>query len=212
MWQRATQRRTKLLESEWSSQRPVFLWADESQYFITREDALFQQTARSALAATVFLTQNISNYYVALGGDQARAAADSLLGNLQTRVFHANGDPATNEWAERVFGRLWTPLATESLSNSSTLQEAGMTRTVGASSQVSWHHGPAVEAREFLTLATGGERYYYDVQSIVLKAGRRWSRRDEMNKTIRDREGKPERRDAYGRLITIVRHTFNQMD
>ena len=212
MWQRATQRRTKLLESEWSSQRPVFLWADESQYFITREDALFQQTARSALAATVYLTQNISNYYVALGGDQARAAADSLLGNLQTKVFHANGDPETNLWAERVFGQLWTQSTTDSMSSSSTLQESGMSRTVGDSSQASWHRGPAVEAREFLTLATGSERYFYDVESIVLKAGRRWSRRDEMNRTVRNRDGKPERQDAQGRPISMLRHTFNQMD
>lgn len=98
IWQRAIERRT--------CSRPVFLWADEAQYFVTREDALFQQTARAKLAATVYLTQNLPNYYAALDGAGSTAATESLLGNLQTKFFHANGDPATNEWAERVFGKV----------------------------------------------------------------------------------------------------------
>jgi TraM recognition site of TraD and TraG len=83
---------------------PVFLWADESQYFVTKEDALFQQTARSSKVATVYLTQSLSNYYAALGGDRSKAFVDSLLGNLRTKVFHANADPVTNEWAAKSFG------------------------------------------------------------------------------------------------------------
>ena len=45
VWQRDIERRRVD-----QSTRPVFLWADESQYFVTSEDMLFQQTARSALA------------------------------------------------------------------------------------------------------------------------------------------------------------------
>lgn len=84
---------------------PVFLWADESQYFVTSEDMIFQQTARSRRAATVFLTQNISNYYAMLDARNAHTTTDSLLGNLQTKIFHAQGDPAINEWAERIFAK-----------------------------------------------------------------------------------------------------------
>lgn len=31
--------------------------------------------------------------------------SDSLLGNLQTKIFHANACPHTNEYAERLFGQ-----------------------------------------------------------------------------------------------------------
>lgn len=83
-----------------------FLWADESQYFITREDALFQQTARQSRVVTVYLTQNLSSYYAMLGGDRAVPFVQSLLGNLRNRVFFQNADTATNEWASNSFGKL----------------------------------------------------------------------------------------------------------
>lgn len=118
IWQKATERRDDLRDTleaaDGTTQpnprfnpdfRPVFLWADESQHFATTEDVYFQATARSSLAATVYLTQNISNYYAIMGGKDPKAATDSFLGNLVTKIFHANGDPATNEWAERLFGR-----------------------------------------------------------------------------------------------------------
>src|SRR5690606_16888275 len=69
VWQRATERRTDMLEFRPGPNglelnphfdpdfRPVFLWADESQHFVSAEDLYFQATARSALAATVYLTQ-----------------------------------------------------------------------------------------------------------------------------------------------------------
>ena len=39
--------------------RPVFLWADEAQYFVNSFDTDFQSTCRSAKACTVFLTQSL---------------------------------------------------------------------------------------------------------------------------------------------------------
>jgi len=103
VWQHTVESELRTLEPG-SGWRPVFLWADEAQYFVSPDDLAFQQTARSKLAATVYLTQNISNYYTVLGGASS-SATDSLLGSLQTKVFHQNSDPATNEWAERLFAR-----------------------------------------------------------------------------------------------------------
>ncbi|MDX2199509.1 MAG: TraM recognition domain-containing protein [Phycisphaerae bacterium] len=101
MFQRAIERRDVK-----KSPRPVFLMADEAQYFITSYDQQFQTTCRAARVATVLLSQNVSNFYAALGhGDAGRAEADSLFGNLNTRIFHANGDPITNEWASSLIGR-----------------------------------------------------------------------------------------------------------
>jgi hypothetical protein len=43
------------------SPNPVFLWQDEFQYFVTRQDNFFQQTCRGSRVAVVCLTQNILN-------------------------------------------------------------------------------------------------------------------------------------------------------
>lgn len=105
VWQHLTERRAETRDGQDASRcPPVFLWADEAQYFVTTHDMLFQQTARSAKAATVYITQNISNYHTALGRGDGRAATESLLGNLNTKIFHATGDPGTMEWAERLIG------------------------------------------------------------------------------------------------------------
>jgi hypothetical protein len=99
-WQRATERRTITKNS-----RPVFLWADECQFFLTDYDAEFQSTARSARAATVYITQNLPTFQSRLKGSDPRATAESLLGNFQTKIFHANTDIATNQFASDMIGK-----------------------------------------------------------------------------------------------------------
>lgn len=158
VWQRATERRDLK-----AFPNPVFLWADESQYFVTSEDMIFQQTARSKRAATVYMTQNISNYYAVLGGRSGNATTDSLLGNLQTKIFHANGDPSTNEWAERIFAKEKQRLVGEGI---------GMS---GANFSTSEAMMPAVPAARFIPLKKGGGEPPV-VQAIVFQAGRSWTR------------------------------------
>ena len=86
--------------------RPVFLWIDEAHHFCTSYDMMFQTTCRSARVATVLLSQNISNFIAALGaGEKGKAEADSLFANLNTKIFHANSDPVTNEWAATTIGK-----------------------------------------------------------------------------------------------------------
>lgn len=160
LWQRATERRKESKEG----QRPVFLWADESQYFVTKHDMLFQQTARSKHAATVYLTQNISNYYAAMGGKQPQAATDSLLGNLQTKIFHANGDPVTNEWAGKSFSKgvlVRRSQSTSSLSGDQTRTKTEVTESF-------------VHSAGFATLRTGGRSNDFLVDAYVFMAGRDW--------------------------------------
>ncbi len=108
IWQRAVERRISAdlsREEAQATARPVFLWADESQFFVNSYDALFQSTARSSRACTVYLTQNLPSYFSAFGGQNARSDAESFLGNLQTKIFHANGDPSTNNWAADSIGK-----------------------------------------------------------------------------------------------------------
>lgn len=103
MWQRAVLARNGLEPRH--RQRPVFLWADESQYFCNGFDADFQSTCRSSRACTVFLTQSLPTYYAKIGGDNAKHATDMLLANFQTKVFHNNSCPETNRFAADTLGR-----------------------------------------------------------------------------------------------------------
>jgi type IV secretory pathway TraG/TraD family ATPase VirD4 len=167
VWQRATEH-----PSRRSFPSPVFLWADESQYFVTSEDARFQQTARSNKVATVYMTQNISNYYVSLAGRAGNAATDSLIGNFQTKIFHANTDPATNEWAERLFGdekvtlRGKGPMSVGSMDNKTKNE--------------SWL--PAIPASSYLGLLKGGALADCKVEAYVCVAGHQWTRLNDEKK------------------------------
>lgn len=157
IWQQATERRN--IEKH---PRPTFLWADESQFFITSYDTLFQTTARSARACTVYLTQNISNYYAAMGGENSKAYVDSLLGNLQTKIFHANGDPVTNTWAADVFARDWS---------SHTSTTFGSSDSSTRSKSLDYQIEPVV----FTTLSKGGPANGLAVEGLVFEAGKKWS-------------------------------------
>lgn len=166
LWQMATEDRAVEVNHGTgvvSSQAPVFLWADESQYFVTSRDMGFQLTARSKCVATVYLTQNLPNYYAMLKGADNRSIADSLLGNLQTKIFHANGEPTTNEWAERIFGDAVEQMRTRSMSTSGD-------RTTGRNDSI----GSVIHARDFAGLRKGGPVSKGVVDAIVFQAGRCW--------------------------------------
>src|SRR5271169_2434316 len=92
LFQTALERHTRTGDPR---RRPVFLWEDEGQYFFSDHDHHFQATARSARVSRVVLTQNLHNFYKEFGHGGIEAA-NSVFGNLNTKIFHANSDPATN--------------------------------------------------------------------------------------------------------------------
>jgi hypothetical protein len=161
MTQKALERRPA------SDTRPVFIWADEAHYFTTAYDQMFQTTARAARACTVYLTQNYSNYLSALGGESARPKVDSLLGNLQTKIFHQNSDTVTNTWAAEAIGRKLQ----YRLSSSTTKGHQNSSQTEGEQQVIDLDLQP----REFTTLWKGGSQYNSLVQGIVFQGGRKWS-------------------------------------
>jgi hypothetical protein len=100
LWQKATERRAVHEKT-----RPVFLFADEAQFFISSYDREFMSTARSARAAAVYATQNLPSLYSAIGGRNAQDQIDALVGLTQTRIFHASIDSRTNQWAAETIGK-----------------------------------------------------------------------------------------------------------
>ncbi len=163
LWQQAVERRDVS-----QHQRPVFLWADESQYFVTPRDAQFQSTARSKRACTVLLTQNLPSYHNELDSAGSTAATERLLGNLQTKIFHANGCTKTNQWAEELFAKSWSFRPNTSSNNGEDRKQS--TNSAGFSQSLD----PNVLAQQFTSLAKGGPNSRYLVESIVFQGGRTW--------------------------------------
>jgi len=171
IWQQTAERR-----NVHENPRPIFLWADESQYFITSYDQKFQTTARSSRACTVYLTQNLPNYTSALaGGREAKAKVDSFLGNLNTKVFHAQSDSVTNTWAAELISKNWQYRNNISASKNDngkgifpeiTGRQQGMSQSESLEYQVLPH--------EFTTLRKGGHKNNLLVDSIIFQGGRIW--------------------------------------
>ena len=100
LWQRSVESRDVNVYD-----RPVVLWGDEAQFFITPYDIQFQTTARSSRACTVYLTQSISNYFASIGGSNPRDATHAFLNNFMTRIAHSNMDHNTNQAFADMIGR-----------------------------------------------------------------------------------------------------------
>ncbi len=159
LWQRATERRDVK-----ANPRPVFLWADEAQFFANPYDAEFQTTARSSRACTVYLSQNMPNYYAAFPGEQGKAQVDSLMGNLGTQFYHANSEASTNEWAADKIAKTWQAKANVSAS----AQAGGGSASHGATESLEWQITPV----EFTRLRRGGPANDLCVDAIVFQGGR----------------------------------------
>lgn len=144
MWQRAVLSRNALAPKH--RDRPVFLWADEAQYFVNSFDTDFQSTCRSARACTVYLTQSLPTYYAKMGGEQAKHKADMLLGNFVTKIFHNNADPETNKWASDTIGRV-----VQRRGNYSEGESYGRSRGMSMGENANWgrsqNSGSSVDAR-----------------------------------------------------------------
>jgi hypothetical protein len=177
LWKFAFQRsieRRNIAESP----RPVFLWSDEAQFTTTAYDMQFQTTCRSARVATVLLSQNVSNFYAALGGNEkGKAQVDSLFANLNTKIWHANSDPVTNEWAASIIGR-----SRQYLTNSSSSYEpqdwlavaTGINMACQNSSGVTETFEFEVQPRQFTTLRKGGPANQWLIDGIAFQGGRRF--------------------------------------
>ena len=162
MWQQAAERRNVN-----ENPLPIFLWVDEAQNFATEYDMQFQATARSSRACTVYLTQNLPNYYAEMGGAHSKYRVDSLVGNLQTKIWHANSHPETNSHAAETIGRSWHKKKGVSVS-------AGVDN-YSAGQSVTESYDFDVIPQTFTKLRKGSPINDFQVDAIVYQNGRTWS-------------------------------------
>lgn len=155
--QRAWEKRT-IIEDTY----PIFLWADEAQTFIHPLDTDFQATARSSRIATVYITQNLPNFYACMGGQKAEFKVKSFLGTMGTKIFHANADVETNRYASELIGEAYFTDMSESTTVSNSISQ-----TVGRSKKLQ----RIVRQEEFVSLKTGGIRNDYQCEAYIHRQG-----------------------------------------
>ena len=131
----------KAMEREKTSDstRPVFLFADECQFFTGPEDSDFQTTARAAKCSTVYITQNLPNLKVKYGGDQkGDSKTRGLLGNLVTKIFHANDESETNKYASEAVDK--TLQERQSTSRSANFGDGSFSGSGGSHTNLIWDY------------------------------------------------------------------------
>ncbi|MFA6714572.1 MAG: TraM recognition domain-containing protein, partial [Victivallaceae bacterium] len=148
---------------------PVFLWGDECQFFALEYDQKFQTTARSSRTLTVYATQNLDNLYDGYGKEKA----NSLLGNLGTKIFCQNGDHTTNKWAADSIGQEVLRRRSRNIGDSKSGSLKGdYNKSDNYSEGWSEQKDYKVDIVQFTTLQTGGPRGQCRVGYIYWQSGR----------------------------------------
>ena len=144
---------------------PAFIYGDEAQMFVTSNDVEFMAVARSSRISTVYLSQNLPAYWLAIGGgDSAKAATSALLGNLRTKIWCSNADSETNKWAAETVSRTLQSRQSRSSNFSHNTGSGG----VSTNEIVDFDLQP----RTFLELANGGPSNNNVVEAILFLDGR----------------------------------------
>jgi type IV secretory pathway TraG/TraD family ATPase VirD4 len=167
-----------------TSPRPVFWFVDEAHELVCNYTSEFLATARSARVASVLISQNKPNYMAAMGGESGRHRVDAFLGNMGTKIFHANGDPETNKWASDMISE-----EVQTRANWHGATEQGQGRG-GAGESI----GRKVMPSEFTTLKKGGPQNGFVTEAIIYQTGARFAAN----------EGQPWVRTAFAQQIPGV--------
>lgn len=145
LFQRAMESRNSLAPS--FKERPVFLYADEAQFFVGAYDDAFLSTCRGSKCAVVYLTQSLPTYYAMLGREKSDAV-DGFVGKFNSKIFHLNADPRTNSYASSLIGRgLQIRQTTSEVAGTSTQRSQShtstdsVTHTLGNSTSWGTQHG-----------------------------------------------------------------------
>ncbi|MEM1353884.1 MAG: TraM recognition domain-containing protein [Planctomycetota bacterium] len=173
-WQQAMERRDVR-----ANPRPVALILDEADQFLTDHSIAFQQTARSSKICTLLLTQSIAGYQCRLGQGGGMHNTHAFLANLVTKVFTANSDPSTYEYAEQLFGKHWATRTNSSVSSPGPGNGNGTSGGSGGGEQVSSGAQQGLESylqgSELNRLLTGGPANNRQVQALCFQMGKAWA-------------------------------------
>lgn len=142
--------------------KPVFIYADEAQHFLHEYDADFLATSRSSRIISCYITQNLPNLHACMGGIKSEHRVKSLLGNMATKIFHANTDVETNRYASELIGDGYR----EDFSNTTTLGGE-----FSSSESSSYKLDRMVRPEEFQLLWTGGPKNNFLTSAYIHRQG-----------------------------------------
>jgi hypothetical protein len=150
------------------TQRPIFLYADECQNFVTERDTEFQAVARSAGGCTVYLTQQREGIRRVLKSDDA---TDNLLANLQTKFFCQNTGE-TNKWASELLGERFVRITSTNIGRSGQAGGDAGDASSQAGIQRSEQRRNFIEPARFTTLKRGSAANEFQVEAVVYCGGK----------------------------------------
>lgn len=139
--------------------RPLFVFIDETQYYLTPADHLFQSTSRHHGYSVVRLTQSLPGLRATYGTVDD---TDALLSHCCTRIYHLNTCSVTNEWASKSIGQDVQVRQTVSQGQFDVYPQESYAEAYDASCP------PQV----FMRLKSGGKRHRREVRAVVTQAGR----------------------------------------
>lgn len=163
IWQRSMEKRN-INENG----RPLFIYADEAQHFIHEYDAEFQATSRGIRICNIVLSQNLPNYYSAMGGEKSEYRVKSFLGTLGTKIFHANADTDTNKYASELIGDAWQKDDSSTVTNSNGAVSTAQTITVKLQRMV--------RPEDFSSLKSGSPVNQNRVSAYIHVQGKKFSK------------------------------------
>lgn len=166
LFQDAVGRRANLTDTD----RPVFLWLDEGQYFTANldRDLLYQSTARSAKACTVLLTQSYPGFLAAAGGSHPQHVVDGYFASLKTKIFLQSQCQATNQYMSEQLGKSKRPKISYSEPTASGFAKLFSSGGgSGPSMSVSHEWEPNVPPDTFTRLRGGGPENNFEVDAFV---------------------------------------------
>lgn len=137
---------------------------DECQNFVSSFDWQYFAVSRSARVCNVAMTQNLHNLIAKLGGSSAQSEVYSLLGNMVTKIAHANNESTTNNWMADIIAQDWQVSTTYNTGLNGSHTNAG-------GSQVLAHQ---LLPGEMSKLAKGGPANHFLVEAIVTQGGRKF--------------------------------------
>lgn len=175
VWKLAVQR-AALRRDLTGNPRPVCIWQDEGQFFLTKTDCMAQTVARQSRLINVLLAQNLPMLYHARGGGPtAKQEVDGLLANHMTKILCANACHETNQFFSELLGHsrhLFAGGNTQFGDYSPWDDFMGNDNGTrgSASFNEQWH--PDVPPEAFTKLAKGGNASGFVVEGFVFQGGR----------------------------------------
>jgi len=146
------------------------LWLDEYQNFIEESDMIAFSQSREYLIAPVVLTQNLPALFARTNDKQS--LAKGINGSLVNKIFHANNDVDTNQWAADLIGQEWKEQYSFSRSDNKADKDIlndmifdNPSQTLSSSTSKTRTY--KIEPNRFNTLFRGGFDYDLRVQAII---------------------------------------------